>query len=156
MLKKIKNNPWPYAIIAYFVVFIGAMTSWVVFAVQNDMELERADYYEHEMCYQSQIDRLHRTAAIRKDVQIQYSPDRDVIALTLPREHLSSQITGEIHLYRPSDSKLDRKLPLKLAESGTQQINVAGLPAGLWKLRVSWATNGDEHYVDHPVVLANH
>lgn len=153
MIKRIKSNPWPHAIVGYFIVFIATMATWVAFAVRNDMELERSDYYEHEIRYQAQIDRVARTAAIREQVSVTYSPGQKVIALTLPKEHLRATAAGEVHLYRPSDSKLDRRFPLAVSGTGAQYVDVAGLPAGLWKLRVAWTANGADYYVDQAVIL---
>ena len=51
------RNPWPYAIIAWFVIFITAMTVWAVVATRNSMDLVRKDYYEEELRHQQQIER---------------------------------------------------------------------------------------------------
>ena len=103
MIKKIRNNPWPYAIVAYFALFITGMGSWITFAMRNDMELERTDYYEHEIRFQSQIDRVARTAGFRKQVRLEYVPEQQVLNITLPKAHamIAGTTSGEIHIYRP-------------------------------------------------------
>lgn len=143
-----KRNPWPYAIIGYFVVFIAAMASWIVFAVRNDMELVRPDYYEQEIKYQAQIDRLERTSAVRGQLSLDYSPAAQSVALTLP-----TGAVGEVHLYRPSDAALDRRVKLELDQAGRQVLNVAELRGGLWRMRVSWTAGGSEYYFEEPLVI---
>ena len=71
-LQLIRRNPWPYAIIGWFLIFGSAMAAWVVVAVRNDPDLVRADYYEHEIGYQKHIDRLNRTAAFSGEVSVAY------------------------------------------------------------------------------------
>lgn len=155
MISKIRRNPWPYAIVGYFIVFISAMACWITYAVRNDMELERADYYDHEVRYQAQIDRATRTASIRNEVSVTYKPDQMNLTIALPRDHRRPDTTGELHLYRPSDSRLDQRFPLALGESGVQILNVSDLQRGLWKLRLSWTANGSEYYFDQPLVIAS-
>ena len=40
-LQTIRTNPWPYAIIGWFLLFGSGMAAWVVVAVRNDPELVR-------------------------------------------------------------------------------------------------------------------
>ena len=148
-----KKNIWPYAIIAYFVVFITGIATWVSFAMRHDDQLVRPDYYEHEMKYQSQIDRITRTRALNGEAIITYNPVEKNIRIALPAEMCRQKLQGTIHLYRPSDARLDQKISLAPAIDGSQQINVSQLQSGLWRLRLNWNTDGDEYYFEKPVVL---
>ena len=88
-LAKPSRNYWPHAIIAWFVIFAAALGAWVTVAVRQKMDLVRADYYEEEVRYQGQVDRLNRTAALRSEVAIEHFPALDVhhprIGRTLPQ-----------------------------------------------------------------------
>lgn len=137
-----KRNPWPYAIAAYFVLFIAAMTSWIVFALRNDQELVRKDYYEQEIKYQGELESLNR--ASEASVQISHDAARKSLTVTLP-----SDATGTILFYRPSDSKLDHKIIL----SSQNSIDLRELAGGLWKVRLSWTAGGAEYRRDQTLVL---
>ena len=89
-LQTIRTNPWPYAIIGWFLLFGSGMAAWVVVAVRNDPELVRPDYYEQEIAYQKQIDRLNRTASVRGEVSVAYDYSRNQVTLQLPPTHLST------------------------------------------------------------------
>ena len=145
------RNPWPIAIIAYFIVFISAMTLWVFCALRQNMDLVSADYYEQEVRYQRQIDRLQATQVFQNQLAIAYDPVEQAIAVTLPAGHTDA--TGHIHLYRPSDARLDRHVALALAPNGVQQLDAKNLRPGLWKIRVQWAAAGREFFFDHSLVL---
>src|SRR6476646_9736469 len=97
-----KNNPWPYAIAAYFLVFITGMVAWVSFAMGHNDQLVRPDYYEHEIKYQDHIDSVARTAAVKPNIDVNYDLGKQTIAIHLPVHSLE----GRIQLYRPSDLKL--------------------------------------------------
>jgi hypothetical protein len=151
--RKSRWNPWPCAIIAWFVLFAGGLAVWIVVAVRNDEQLVRKDYYEHEVLFQQQIDRLARTAATG-DVRLSYESAVHSITIQLPLAHARNHAAGRIHLYRPSDAKLDREMKIALNADGTQRLDVHDLLPGLWKVRLEWTVNGEEFFFDRQVIIA--
>ena len=148
-----KRNPWPYAIIGYFVIFISGVVSWIVFAVHHEDQLVRSDYYEQEIRFQLQIDSAVRTAAVQKDVHIIYNAATQSVSIQLPAGHSALRPSGQVLFYRPSDAALDKELPLNIKTDGSQRINVADLKAGFWKVRLAWSAGGADYYCDQPIVL---
>jgi hypothetical protein len=142
---KTKRSLWPYAIILYFVIFITAMTAWIVFAVRNDQQLVRADYYEQELKFQNEIDRSARTAGL--DVKLAYDSTKGTLAIQLP----TAPSTGVIYFYRPANAKLDREI--SLSKEAAQQIDLRAFERGLWKIRLSWTANGSEYRRDEKLFL---
>ena len=151
-----KKNIWPYAIIAYFALFITGIVTWVSFAMRHDDQLVRPDYYEHEIKYQTQIDRLARTRALSSESVIAYDFADKNIRITLPAEMRGATIGGTIHLYRPSDARLDKKISFSPSIEGVQQISVSDLQGGLWKLRLDWKNGDAEYYIEKSLVLRGH
>ncbi|MBI5775004.1 MAG: FixH family protein [Verrucomicrobia bacterium] len=152
-MKSILRNPWPYAITAWFVVFISGIVAWVAFAMRQSSELVRSDYYEHEIRYQQQIERLGRTQPVAAQATAAYDPVQQRITVTVPDGH-AARATGVIHFYRPSDAKLDRRLPLNVDTAGTQTMDAKALRPGLWKVRVQWKVGGEEFFFDRPILIA--
>lgn len=138
---------------AFFLLFITSMAVWVAFAVRQDMDLVRKDYYEEEMRHQQQIDRTRRAREIRAQVGIAYDAARQILTITLPAAHVRQETAGQIRFYRPSDAKLDQDVQLALNPDGTQQIDTSKLRGGLWKIRLFWNAGGDEYYFDQSVTL---
>lgn len=151
-LQTIRTNPWPFAIIGWFLLFGSGIAAWVVVAVRNEPELVRADYYEQEISYQKQIDRQSRTAA-RAGVSVFYESAQQQIVLRLPAADLAARPTGSIHFYRPSNARLDFDLPLAVDATGAQHVPTFKLLGGLWKIRVQWTSGGQEFYYDQSLVL---
>ena len=146
-------NPWPYAIVAWFVLFATGLAAWIVVAVRNDMDLVREDYYEHEVLYQRHLDRAARASAAGF-LECDYDASAQSILIRLPTAHAREHASGQIHLYRPSDAKLDREIELALNAEGMQRVDTRTLRPGLWKVRVQWRVNGEEFYFDRSVVIA--
>lgn len=143
-----KRNFWPYAIVLYFIVFIGAIAAWIVFATHNDQELVRKDYYDQEILFQKEIDNRARAAAL--NVKISYDAIEQSVRIDLP-----SQVSqGTVYFYRAAHAKLDREFPLVLND-GVQSIDVRNFERGLWKVRLHWLAEGVEFRHDQSLVFAS-
>jgi hypothetical protein len=146
------RNPWPIAIVAYFVLFSSFTVALIVFATGQRVDLVRNDYYEEEIRYQTQLERIQRTQQNGQAAAVAYDPGEQCIMVRLPAAH-ALQTSGRIHLYRPSDAALDEDVALALNGDGTQRVDAKRLRAGLWKVRVLWELDGKEYYSDQPVVV---
>lgn len=144
---------WPYAIIAWMALFATGVVSYIVFAQGHRMELVRADYYEQDVRFQERMDRVERTRAMPHPVSVAHAGGR--ITLTLPAEHARAGAVGTVELYRPSDARLDRELPLAVDAHGGQTIDARDLRPGLWKVRVSWTAAGEDYFHDESVVIGS-
>lgn len=143
---------WPYAIMAYFIVFISCVAAFITWAVTQDMDLVRKDYYDHEILFQQQIDRQRRTAELGAQATVNLDAVGQTITVAIPASHAVGA-QGMIHFYRPSDAKLDHQLRLAPGANGTQQIDAANLRAGLWKIAVQWTTEGKEYFLERALVI---
>ena len=146
------RNPWPIAITAFFVIAIIFIATFITWAVQQREDLVSADYYEREVRFQNQLDSMNRSRDIATQPVVTFEPTANVIVVTLPRDK-SVGATGKIHLYRPSDARLDREIPLALDVTGIQKLDAKNLPGGLWKVRVQWTAASADYFVDQPVIV---
>jgi hypothetical protein len=147
-----RRNPWPITITAFFIVFFSGLVAFIIFASTQRVDLVRADYYEQEIHFQQQMERVNRTRNMADPAAVSYHSEQRCITIRLPSPP-SGQATGQIHLYRPSDARLDQQFPLALQSDGTQRVDVSKLRVGLWKVRVQWELAGKEYYVDQPIVI---
>jgi hypothetical protein len=145
-------NLWPHAIIAWFVIFGSAMAAWITFAVRQNLDLVRADYYEDEVHYQQHLNRLKQTLPIRDHVAIQYDALKSEMMVQLPTPPPNGKVTGRILFYRPSEAALDFEVPLGVDDQGRQQIPLGNLRAGLWKARAEWRSAGQEFFFEQVFV----
>jgi hypothetical protein len=148
-------NPWPVAIIAFFVVAVISAVSFVVFCNRNPADLIASDYYDQEIRFQGQIDRVERTQIAAPGATVHYDASNNAITITLPPEHASAQPTGNIDLYRPSALAQDQHLKLAISAAGQQQIDASKLAGGLWKVRVHWSAAGKDYFLDQKIVVTS-
>ena len=156
MTPKIKHlNPWPLGIIAAFVVFIAGTAVLILIAGSHKSELVSADYYEREIRFQGQLDRVERTRGLGTYISIAYDKTAQRITIVLPAEHARASLAGQIELYRPSAAGLDRKLKLEPDSTGVQSLDANGLAPGLWKVRVSWTVEDKDYFIDRDLVISS-
>jgi hypothetical protein len=149
----VRRNPWPYAIIGWFVLFISGMAAWTVVAVRHDPDLVRPDYYDEEIRFQKQIERVNRTAPVKGEVSVVHDASQHAVAIRLPLAHATPTVAGRVKFYRPSNARLDFERPLVLESGAMQRVSTDGLEAGLWKVQVRWTFDGAEYYYDQALVL---
>ena len=146
-------NPWPVSIIAFFTVALLGCGTFIAFCSRHPADLISPNYYEDEVKYQGQLDRLQHTREAAQQAAVAYDSTRGRITVSLPVDLSGSRPAGQIQLYRPSALNLDRKLKLDLDSRGTQSIDAKTLLPGLWKVRVSWTVENRDYLVDQKIVI---
>jgi len=147
------RNPWPAGIIATFALFIAGTVGLVILSARNHVELVSPDYYERELRYQEQINRRERTQALPDQARVSYDAAQGSIFVALPAAQ-ARVAQGRIQLYRPSDARLDREVPLALDGKGIQRLDAKQLHAGPWNVRVQWSVDGKEYFLNRSIVVS--
>src|SRR5215467_11377784 len=119
-------NPWPISIIAFFTSAIIGCGTFIAFCSRHPADLVAADYYEQEVRYQGQIDRAQH-AQQATPASITYDATTKLISVALPPNYSQHKSSGNIQLYRPSATNLDRQLKLTPDQHGVQTIDASSL-----------------------------
>jgi len=146
---------WPLGIILTLVVFIAGTVGLIVMACSQRVELVSPDYYEQELKFQGQIDRVARTRGAADQASVTYDAAGKCISVSLPADQARREVTGSIKLYRPSDTGMDRLVKLEPDANGTQRLDASGLAPGLWRVRVSWTAAKQNYYLEQKVVVGS-
>lgn len=148
---KPQRNLWPFGIVTAFALFITGTVVLIVISASSTTDLVAADYYEQEIRYQGQLDRLNRAQNLPAKATAAYDASRHAITIALPREHAGAN--GDVHLYRPSTAGLDQRVALQLDANGLQTLNAAQLRPGLWKVKVQWTAAGQDYAIEETVIV---
>ena len=147
------HSLWPVSIIGFFILAVIFIVTYTAWAMRQREDLVSEDYYEREVRFQSHLDSMNRSQALATQTVVTFEPAQQAVIITLPPTQIQGA-TGSIHLYRPSDARLDRDMPLALNAEGVQRLDGKKLSEGLWKVRVQWSANGQEYFLDQPVVVS--
>ena len=141
-MKKKPLISWGWGIAIFYGIFLVLAISSAIYTFTLDYFLVSENYYQEGIEYQSQIDKVKRTAELGESVQWFYDAGTQVVKFQYPIE-ISS---GKIIFYRPSNSNLDRYAKIDPDNNNQQIINVKNWQKGFWKIKVNWEMNGNNYY----------
>ena len=118
----------------------------VFISMNQDINLVAEDYYRQEIAYEDQINRERNTSKLEKAPTIKLDRSNQLVIVEFPVELISKLQEGNIHMFRPSDSNLDKRFRLNLNEEGIQAISISGQPKGLWRIKLLWRDTNLEYY----------
>lgn len=135
-------------IVVAFILFAGFIATLVTVCMRQDISLVSGDYYKQELAYQQQIDRASNTATLKKKPVVQVN--QQSVQITFDSSLNVEQ--GEVKLFCPSDSQMDRTFKLTPAR---QQFtyDVSGLKHGMYRVKLFWTMTGKEYYQEEIINL---
>jgi hypothetical protein len=143
---------WGWRIFFVFIVFVVFILFMVFKAVKQDFHLVTDDYYEKEIRYQGEIDRIRNARTLKQQILIEYQPAMNQVRLTYPEDQKDA-IKGKIYFFRPSDSGEDQEFIIEPDEDGIQIIRVKSFKKGLWQLKISWAYGSMNYQEEKNLIL---
>ncbi len=140
---------WGYKIALVYGGFAAFIIGLVVLCVHQDIHLVSPDYYKEEIAYQHQIDQLQNAQQLKERLQCHYDVPQQVLQLSFPP---SADPKGAILFFRPSDSRKDLTIPIRIDAHGKQAIPVGQLDKGLWKVKIRWLS-GQKEYLQEETLI---
>ena len=140
------KNFWPIGLTIVFVVFFLYLIGFITLSQLNKTDLVNEDYYEEEVAYQDQIERIERSKTLSQSIKLNHNTSEQTIELEFPSDFNFGSITGNILFFRPSDAKQDQIHPIRLTTEGKQVIDIKKLSTGLWRVKIFWQAEGEEYY----------
>jgi hypothetical protein len=117
----------------------------VVVSMRQSIFLVAPDYYDQEIKYQSQIDKMQATSDSNASIKIVNNQDKIELEFSVIPEK------GEILFFRPSDATLD--FTVAVLNEKVQSISKSKFSKGFWKMKISWRANGKEFYTEKTVII---
>lgn len=139
---------WGKGIVLVFVCFIAIMGTMVTICIkQDDIHLVTKNYYEEEIRYEHQIQRISNASLLDHAV-LTFDNTHKSMALQLPEG-----ATGTIHLFRPSDARLDRKYEFTIEGQEAKNLDLSQLIPGYWRVKLSWKDGETEYFKEQKIYL---
>lgn len=137
---------WGKGIVLTLTAFAGIIISMVVICVrQDDIHLVTQNYYEEEIRYQDQIDKMINANQLEYEA-LAFDGQQRILALNLPKG-----AKGTLHLFRPSDARLDQKLDFDIQDEEMSAINLSELKPGYWKIKMTWVEDNTSYYLEKKI-----
>ncbi|WP_337865807.1 FixH family protein [Ignavibacterium sp.] len=134
---------WGTGIVIAIIIFVIVVLVQTFYLMNQKVDLVEEDYYKKGIEYQKKIDVQKKSSELSELVKFEF--DGQYLIINFPKELSDNKISGEILLYRPSDSGLDIKLPIN-TDSLSQAIPVSNLKKGFWRVKLKWQYDGQDYY----------
>jgi hypothetical protein len=141
---------WGYKITAVYLVFVAGIMYLVMQASKHDVDLVTQDYYGEELRYQEKIDQRSRAEALSGPVRFTLADN--VIDIRFPEEFAGKEITGEVLLYYPADSKRDVRSPIRTS-SNAMTLQIPDTRSGMHILQVKWTSEQQTYYFEENLFI---
>ena len=135
-------------IVLFLVITIGQVIA-IHYLVDYDLVVE--DYYDEEIKYQGQIEKIERTNSLSESIKIKLFDKK--IEIAFPLIFNSEKISGEVKFYKPSDDLRDKVQTIELNSENKMFYNTNDLYPGLWKIKISWAVNDVKYYNEKAIMI---
>jgi len=125
---------WGKKIAVLYIGFVVMVISLVLWAMSKPIDLVTDNYYEKELKYQDDIDKINRTKNLPAGIKVTNSGE--TIEIKFPNK--TDKVPGKdfIYFYRPSDPGKDFKVTVNEDSTGIQKISAVKLSKGLWKIMI--------------------
>lgn len=147
---KIKFN-WGTGIAIFVGIFILFILTFVYKCTQQNIDLVSTNYYDQEIQYQKQINRLSNSSDLQTKVAVVVGIG--VVTIQFPDTFENSKLIGKIAFFKPDNAANDFEVTLKLNEKLTQQISTEKLPSGRWNIKISYVDGVKEYYSEEKILL---
>ena len=142
------KSRWGIGIAALYIGFVLFILACVGFASLQDFDLVEHDYYARGLAYDTQLDKLRRTADLPAKPTVALSRPDAAVTITFPPSLASDSLSGAVTLYCPADSHADRTLLLSLDSDRVMRIATDSLTPGAWKIKIDWQCSGAAYYTE--------
>lgn len=134
---------WGHGILIFLIVFLLFVALVIRYAMKQKINLVTPDYYNKELIYQQDINKLENTNRLSEKVTVEMMNDK--ILVQFPILDSSQYISGFLQVYRPSDYELDLNYELDLTENYRIMIPLDSLQKGVYDLIVDWKCDTVEY-----------
>lgn len=147
-----KKMNWGKGLALVITIFVIATLSVVSYMISLDFYLVTNEHYEDAVEYQDTIDEKKRSSELENPVLVIFDEKIEALKIVFPNE-LIGKAQGDINLYRPNNSALDKKIPLSVNATGTQIIPTATMDKGKWILRINWTADSIKYFEEKTIVI---
>lgn len=146
-----KKFSWGTGILIVIILFMSVTIFTGVYLMNQDVDLVAEDYYDREIKYQQQINKMERTNELEEKISIDYNEKKVIISV--PESYNDKRISGEVYFFRPSDGKQDFKIPFTYNNEPAFVFPVDELSGGYWRVQIHWEFDAEEYYTEKKIFI---
>lgn len=143
---------WGTGLTIFFIIFVSTLVFVLYQAFQQDNSLVMDNYYEEDIKYQQQYDKIKNTSELTTKVKVDFDGAKGEILLTFPPDS-TAITTGNVWVYHPADKSADTKYDFSLSKTNMYQIKVDQMSKGRLKVKIDWERAGVKYYQEEEIII---
>ncbi len=143
---------WGTGIAITIAVFVLISFAFLYYAFQQKINLVQDNYYEDEIKYQAQMEKVNRSKKLPEKLFVKI--ENQELSFQFPSMFLGREISGEIMLYRPSNRNRDLFIDIMPDSNNLQIYSTEKILPGMWKVKVDWMVDSIS-YFDEKIIMVN-
>lgn len=136
---------WGHGIALFYSIFAVCMIGAVIKSTTFDNSLVAPDYYAKDIAYQTTMNRQQNSVQLAQPLRMEQEASE--LTLHFPTDEVGKELSGSVQLYSPVSSERDKNWKLRPDANGQQLLSLKGLPAGRYRLIVTW-NNAQHKFLD--------
>ena len=145
------NFNWGWKIAILYGGFVCLMLYMVYRTSKEKVELVTQNYYEQELQYQGQLDKVKRTSELPEKPEWNVSGNE--IKMQFPQLADARNVSGNIHFYCPADENRDFNFPFNTAPKQSISVTSNKMKHGTYKMKIDWKEGQTEYYTEGVVSI---
>ncbi|MCS6968831.1 MAG: FixH family protein [Cytophagales bacterium] len=137
---------WGHGVIVAFICF-GLMIGYMVtMAMRANIPMVSKDYYRQEQHFDAHAAAVQH--ARQAGTLLGMQQQENELVFYCPKEW-KDRVKGEIYFYRPSDARLDFKIPFLPDSQGKQVVPINQLAKGYWHAKMQLTDRQKAYFKDY-------
>ena len=142
---------WGHGLFVVIILGITGFLTLVFISTGERIDMVTDEYYPKELKYQDQIEKTKNYNALAQKIELKVNGDLAVVFPKLTDK--PEGITGNIHIYRPSDKRLDLEKEIQLDTTYTTMFNKSVLQSGKYEVIIEWQANNQPYLAKMPLYI---
>jgi len=141
---------WGYKILGVYLVFVTGIVFLVIKSSNQKVDLVTKDYYEQELMYQDKINETARASKLTGAITCEVKGQQ--ILVKLPAEMSGQDVSADVLLYCPSDSRKDVSRQIQ-TNNGQLLMDFPAGYKGQFEVKVNWKAGGQAYYTTQKLFI---
>lgn len=141
MEKKQTRFHWGWRIALIYTTFALATIGFMIFSFTQKVDLVSKQYYADELKYDAKMLAENNTMKLSEVLSV--TNNGDLLSIQFP----NTPESGAIHLYRPSESDMDKEIKI-VGGRAEQALSITTLQTGLWIAKIEWKSDNTTFYAE--------
>nr|WP_319398365.1 FixH family protein [uncultured Carboxylicivirga sp.] len=142
---------WGHGLVVAILLGISGLLTLVYITTNERIDMVTDGYYPKELKYQDQIEKLKNYNALSEKIIMNQDGGLSIVFPRLTEK--PSQILGKIHIYRPSDQRLDVEREIKLDSAFIAKFNKEDFLNGKYEVIIEWQANNQLFLTKLPLYI---